>query len=107
MTDGPTFEGDKSSLSGHPVQIITINDEEHTFELDEEAMGKILNDNNIRDKPICVVSVAGKNYKRSQVLNLCQTFTFSRCFPKREVVSSRLHVEVFEQELLRGLAWRR
>lgn len=59
MADGPTVEGDKSVLSGQPVQIVKINDEDHTFELDEEALGKILSNSKIRDKPICVVSVAG------------------------------------------------
>ena len=44
-----------------PVQIVKIDDESetHNFILDEEALNEILNKDNIRDKPICIISVAG------------------------------------------------
>ena len=47
---------------GHrPVQIVKIDDdsETHNFILDEEALNEILNKDNIRDKPVCILSVAG------------------------------------------------
>ena len=49
---------------GHrPVQIVKIDDdsETHNFILDEEALNEILNKDNIRDKPICILSVAGQD----------------------------------------------
>lgn len=48
------------SIEGRPVQVVKINDEDHTFMLDEEALNDILKDEKIRDKPLCIVSVAGK-----------------------------------------------
>ena len=46
-----------------PVQIVKIDDESetHNFILDEEALNEILNKDNIRDKPICILSVAGRD----------------------------------------------
>ena len=44
-----------------PVQIVKIDDESetHNFILDEDALNEILNKDDIRDKPICIISVAG------------------------------------------------
>jgi len=59
-------------MVGRPVQIVKINDEdaEHTFTLDEEALQEILNKDEIRDKPVCVVAVAGAFRKgKSFLLN--------------------------------------
>ncbi|XP_063957643.1 atlastin-2-like isoform X2 [Lytechinus pictus] len=46
---------------GEPIQIITTNTEsdDHSFELNFEALEKLLLDENVRDKKVCVVSVAG------------------------------------------------
>ena len=45
---------------GRPIQIVKIDDEgDHSFYLDEEALSEIMNDDRIRDKPLCIVSVAG------------------------------------------------
>jgi len=41
-------------------QAVKINDDDHTFTLDEEALEAILNDEKVKDKPVCIVSVAGK-----------------------------------------------
>jgi len=54
------------------VQIVKIDDdsETHNFILDEEALNEILNKDNIRDKPICILSVAGAFRKgKSFLLN--------------------------------------
>ena len=53
----------KKSLSdmGEAIQIVKIDeDEKHSFYLDEEALKKIMDDERIRDKPLCIVSLAGK-----------------------------------------------
>ena len=49
---------------GKAVQIVKIDDESetHKFFLDEEALNEILNKDNIRDKPICIISVAGSAF---------------------------------------------
>ena len=51
------------NIMGRAVQIVKIDDESetHKFFLDEEALNDILNKDNIRDKPICIISVAGKD----------------------------------------------
>jgi len=52
--------------------VVKINDEdeEHSFTLDENALSQILNRPDVRDKPICVVSVAGAFRKgKSFLLN--------------------------------------
>ena len=47
------------ALKGHSVQIVEIDNENHSFRLDEEALTEILSDDQIKDLPVCVVSVAG------------------------------------------------
>jgi atlastin len=57
---------------GKAIQIVKIDDESetHKFFLDEEALNEILNKDNIRDKPICIISVAGAFRKgKSFLLN--------------------------------------
>jgi len=57
---------------GKAVQIVKIDDESetHKFFLDEEALNEILNRDNIREKPICIISVAGAFRKgKSFLLN--------------------------------------
>jgi len=49
-----------SSSKGHPIEIVKIDDEsEQRFYLDEDTLTKIMEDVRIRDKPLCIVSVAG------------------------------------------------
>ncbi|XP_040576520.1 atlastin [Lepeophtheirus salmonis] len=44
-----------------PVQIVKINDKanDHTFQLDEEALKEIVCQDKVKDKPVAVISVAG------------------------------------------------
>lgn len=46
------------ALTGTPIQIVVAN-EDHTFELDEEALGSVLMHPDIQGKKVVVVSVAG------------------------------------------------
>ena len=50
-----------SSTRGCPVQIVKIVEDDHSFTLDEEALNRVLQDDRVKDKPICVVSVAGES----------------------------------------------
>ena len=43
---------------GEPLQIVSSSDE-HGFELKEDVLGEVLLDRRIRDKKVCVLSVAG------------------------------------------------
>jgi atlastin len=59
-------------MDHRPVQIVKINDEdaEHSFTLDEDALSEILNNDDIRDKPVCILAVAGAFRKgKSFMLN--------------------------------------
>ena len=49
----------EKALKGHAVQIVEIDSEDHSFRLDEEALNKIISNDRVKDKPVCVVSVAG------------------------------------------------
>ncbi len=49
-----------SLLNGEPVQIVKIRDDDHSFFLDEDALEQIMSDADIKDKPVCIVSVAGE-----------------------------------------------
>ncbi len=51
------------------LQAVKINDDDHTFTLDEELLNEILDDEKVRDKPVCVVSVAGSMKSLFLVLN--------------------------------------
>ena len=89
---------------GKAIQIVKIDDESetHKFFLDEEALSEILNKDNIRDKPICIISVAGTtltyfllNVDLTQNENLL-IFTYFRSFPERQIIPAELHVKIFE-----------
>jgi len=61
-----------TAAGDRPVQIVKIDDEseEHNFILDENALNDILNKDNIKDKPVCIISVAGAFRKgKSFLLN--------------------------------------
>lgn len=46
-------------MKPHPIQIVLANNNDHSFTLDEEALGQILMQDEIKDRYVCVVSVAG------------------------------------------------
>lgn len=49
---------DTSTDGGRPVQVVLAHPD-HTFELDEEALSEILLHDDVRDRSVVVVSVAG------------------------------------------------
>lgn len=65
-------------LKGEPIQIVTAT-EHHTFELDEEALERILLHPDVKDKNISVVSVAGSFRKgKSFLLNFFLRYLSAR-----------------------------
>lgn len=56
-------------LSGRPIQVVKVSDE-HAFELVEDNLTSLLHREDVRDKPVVVVSVAGAFRKgKSFLLN--------------------------------------
>lgn len=49
---------DTSMDEGRPVQVV-LSHPDHTFELDEEALAEILLQDDVKDRSVVVVSVAG------------------------------------------------
>jgi hypothetical protein len=47
-----------SRMGGRPIQIVVSRDD-HSFELDEDALAAVLLQDHIKDKNVVVVSVAG------------------------------------------------
>ncbi|KAF5289875.1 hypothetical protein FQR65_LT02009 [Abscondita terminalis] len=56
-TEGTTKKR-SSMMKGYPIQIVLAN-KDHTFTLDEEALSKVLMQDEIKDRFVVVVSVAG------------------------------------------------
>ncbi|XP_011305185.1 atlastin isoform X2 [Fopius arisanus] len=56
--DVATEEAEKSVAAGRPIQVVLAHPD-HTFELDEEALSEILLQDDIKDRSVVVVSVAG------------------------------------------------
>ena len=56
--ENSTVSSNKSKLRGCPINVVVAT-ENHTFELKEEALERILLDPEVRDKKVVVVSVAG------------------------------------------------
>jgi atlastin len=45
-------------MGGRPIQIVVIRDD-HSFELDEDALAAVLLQDHVKDKNVVVVSIAG------------------------------------------------
>ena len=60
-----------SGVQGEPIQVVKTSDE-HTFELDEEALESILLNPRVKDCSVVVLSVAGAFRKgKSFLLDFC------------------------------------
>jgi atlastin len=45
-------------MDAHPVQIVKVS-EDHIYELDEDALSEILLKDDVRDRTVVIISVAG------------------------------------------------
>ena len=60
----------QSSTGARPVQIVNVNPETREFILDIDALSEILLREECREKPVCVISIAGDYRKgKSFLLN--------------------------------------
>ena len=58
-TEEQSNKNNDKALRGRAVQIVEIDKDDHSFKLNEDALRKILSKEEIKDLPVCVVSVAG------------------------------------------------
>uniref|UniRef100_A0A8C1AAC5 Atlastin 3 n=1 Tax=Cyprinus carpio carpio TaxID=630221 RepID=A0A8C1AAC5_CYPCA len=78
-----------------PVQIVTVNKEDHSFDLDTEALSRILLRPEVRDKDVVVVSVAGAFRKgKSFLLDFMLRYMYRKDWLGQE------------NEPLTGFSWR-
>ena len=59
-TEEQSNKNSDKALRGRAVQIVEIDKDDHSFKLKEDALRQILSKEQIKDLPVCVVSVAGK-----------------------------------------------
>ncbi|KAI4496638.1 hypothetical protein M0804_000448 [Polistes exclamans] len=87
---------------GYPVQVV-LAQPDHTFELDEEALSKILLHDNIKDRSVVVVSVAGAFRKgKSFLLDFFLRYMNDK-YSKGKSSDSWLGKD---DEPLKGFSWR-
>ncbi|OAD53941.1 Atlastin [Eufriesea mexicana] len=93
---------DNASDLGHPVQIV-LAQPDHTFELNEEALEKILLEDDIKNRSVVVVSVAGAFRKgKSFLLDFFLRYMNSK-------YSNNNHTDSWlgkEDEPLSGFSWK-
>jgi len=58
-TEEQSNKNSDKALRGRAVQIVEIDKDDHSFKLKEDALRQILSKEQIKDLPVCVVSVAG------------------------------------------------
>uniref|UniRef100_A0A671NNA3 Atlastin-3-like n=1 Tax=Sinocyclocheilus anshuiensis TaxID=1608454 RepID=A0A671NNA3_9TELE len=81
-----------------PVQIVTVNKEDHSFNLDTKALSRILLAPEVRDKDVVVVSVAGAFRKgKSFLLDFMLRYMYRK--PGQDWLGQ-------ENEPLTGFSWR-
>lgn len=75
---GPSPADIKKAMSGHAIPIV-VTTEDHAFKLDEPAISKILLRNDIRDRNVVVISVAGAFRKgKSFLLDFFLRYLYSK-----------------------------
>lgn len=77
-----------------PVQIVKVCKESHSFELDTEALEKILLAPEVRDKHVVVLSVAGAFRKgKSFLLDFMLRYMHRRVSERVPMYAHRIHQE--------------
>ncbi|XP_072495011.1 atlastin-3 isoform X2 [Notamacropus eugenii] len=84
-----------------PVQIVMVNKDQHSFELDEKALASVLLQDRVRDLDVVVVSVAGA-FRKGKSFFL--DFLLRYLYNQKE--GNRLHWLGDEDEPLTGFSWR-
>uniref|UniRef100_A0A5F8HDX4 GB1/RHD3-type G domain-containing protein n=1 Tax=Monodelphis domestica TaxID=13616 RepID=A0A5F8HDX4_MONDO len=104
LTPCPLFHtgGDAMNLQHpSPVQIVLVHKDQHSFELDEASLSRVLLQDHVRDLDVVVVSVAGAFRKgKSFLLDFMLRFLYS------QKLGGRTEWLGNENEPLTGFSWR-
>jgi atlastin len=66
-------------LTAEAIQIVQVNEEAHTFHLDEENLTRIILQDNIKNREVVIVSVAGAFRKgKSFLLDFLLRYLYAR-----------------------------
>lgn len=91
---------------GRPVQVVLARPD-HTFELDEDSLAEILQQDDVKDRSVVVVSVAGAFRKgKSFLLDFFLRYMNSKYDAERSSSSSSDLWLGQDDEPLRGFSWR-
>lgn len=75
MSGGSTI----NIMSAEPVQIVKVNEEAHTFRLSEDDLTRIILQDNVKNRDIVIVSVAGAFRKgKSFLLDFFLRYLYAR-----------------------------
>lgn len=79
-----------------PVQIVTVNKNEHSFDLDTKAIEKILLAPDIREKEVVVLSVAGAFRKgKSFILDFMLRYMYRKVSTRTQNIHEMLLAEYY------------
>ncbi|XP_035687248.1 atlastin-2-like isoform X1 [Branchiostoma floridae] len=99
--------GDTIGLNGRPIPVVLVNSDDHTFELDEDALRSVLLKEHIQDKKVVVVSVAGAFRKgKSFLLNFFLRYLKSKCWCSSGSTVGKDEWLGQEDQQLEGFSWR-
>ncbi|KAL6421907.1 hypothetical protein ACFW04_010803 [Cataglyphis niger] len=95
---------DTSSNEGRPVQVVLAHPD-HTFELDEEALSEILLHDDVKDRSVVVVSVAGA-FRKGKSFLLDFFLRYMNCKYTQNNTDNTDSWLGAEDEPLSGFSWR-
>ncbi|MEE6528346.1 hypothetical protein FKM82_030526, partial [Ascaphus truei] len=83
-----------------PVQVVLVQKDDHSFQLDEEALASVLLQEHVRDLDVVVVSVAGAFRKgKSFLLDFMLRYVYSQKNGSRSWLGE-------EEQPLTGFSWK-
>lgn len=85
-----------SILAAEAVQIVTVNEESHSFLLSEEALTKLILKNDVKNRDVVIVSVAGAFRKgKSFLLDFFLRYLYAKVSVAQTLLASEFIYENF------------